>query len=330
MAEICFNHRGSTAGGGPVTFIYKTARELQRRGHSVTYSNPHIADAAICIIETGKFRKMCAGAKTKILLRIDGIYNAEYNEKFNRAIRPDMTALHAKLTEDIPAVDHVVYQSSWSKERIDDEIVKRQDDNWSVIHNGVDTDVFVPNGRKNDGFLNLLHVGLMRDDYLMEMLIGTYLECKRRGANVRLILAGGMDKACQEVFAKYKQDPNIQYLGKFKNTQLSDVYAQGDIFLGVRQGSSSDNVIAEAQACGVPVVVPIWGGNIDMVVHEQTGCIVPSGHWDYNEEYINNLAHAVGLISNDLEQYKKNAREHAMAELGIDKMVDKYLKALNM
>lgn len=330
MAKICFNHRGSTAGGGPVTFIYKTARELQKRGHSVTYSNPNTADAAICIIETGKFRKICAGVNTKILLRIDGIYNAEYNKKFNRPIRPDMTALHTKLAEDIPAVDHVVYQSNWSKNRIDDEIVVREDENWSVIHNGVDTNLFAPRASSSDGSVRLIHVGLMRDAYLMEMIMGTYLGCKKRGMPVKLVLAGGMDAGCQGVFAKHKNDQDIHYLGKFPNTKLADVYAQGDIFLGVRQGSSSDNVIAEAQACGVPVVVPSWGGNVDMVVHESTGQVVPSGKWDYDDEYVHNLTNAVSLISNNLDEYKKNAREHAIKELTIEKMVDRYLEALKI
>ena len=328
MTTICFNHRGSTAGGGPVTFIYKTAAELTKRGYKISYDKPQLADAAICIIETGKFRRYCKDSKTKLLLRIDGIYNKEYNEKFNRAIRPDMTALHSKLLTDIPNVHHVVYQSSWSKERIDDEIVKRPDNNWSIIHNGVNTEVFKPLDLPKEGFINLMHVGKMRDYYLMEALVGVYNILKKRGHKVRLNLVGSMDGQCVKVLSAYKGDPNIRHLGESKNTKLSAKFGQGDVFLGVRQGSSSDNVIAESQACGLPVVIPEWGGNKDMVVDGHSGVIVPSGHWDYTPEYHERLADGVERILPDLDGFKRRARQHAVANLSIEKMVDKYLTAL--
>lgn len=328
MKTICFNQRGDTGGGGPVTFVYKTAAELQKRGFKITYDNPQSADAAICIIETGKFLRYCQDAKTKIILRIDGIYNQEYNEKFNRAIRPDMTALHTKLAVDIPSVHHVVYQSTWSKERIDEEIIKRHDNNWSVIPNGVDTKLFYPIERKSDGIINLIHVGKMRDAYLMEALTGTYDELRRRGHNVALMLVGTMDGHCTKVLSAYKSDPRVRYLGQAKNTKLAPMYAHGDVYIGPRQGSSSDNVIAEAQACGLPVVVPSWGGNTDMVVDGVGGVVVPTGHWDYDKNYHSKLADGVERILPDLTGFKKRARKYALENLTIEKMVDKYLEAM--
>lgn len=331
MATVCFNHKGSTGGGGPVTFVYKTARELQKRGHMVVYDKPQRADAAICIIETGKFRRYCKDAKTKILLRIDGIYNREYNEKFNRAIRPDMTALHTKLASDIPNVHHVVYQSNWSKERIDEEICPREDDKWSVIHNGVDTKLFKPMDRPADGFINLMHVGKMRDAYLMESLVGVYNELKKRGHKVALILAGTMDGHCTKVLSPYSNDRNVRYLGASPNTKLAALYGHGDIFIGPRQGSSSDNVIAEAQACGLPVVIPSWGGNTDMVKDKETGIIVPTGHWDYGAEYTQRLADGTEeVIKQGLGAMGSNARRHAVKELSIGRMTDRYLEALGL
>ena len=285
MAKICFNHKGSTGGGGPVTFIYKTAAELQKRGHIVTYDKPQNADAAIAIITTGKFLRYCKNSKTKIILRIDGVYQAEYNRLFNRAIRPDMKALHDKLLTDIPGVDHVVYQSQWSKDSIDNEIVVRKDNNWSIIHNGVNTNIFKPIPRKADGFTNLLHCGKMRDKYLMEAIIGCHNIMRKRDHKVRLILVGSMDGPCNKIYSQFKNDPNIRHLGSIKNTKLASAYGQGDIFIGPRIGSSSDNVIPEAQACGLPVVVPSFGGNGEMIRDGVTGIVVPSGHWDYGAKY---------------------------------------------
>jgi hypothetical protein len=105
---IYFNQPGSLTGGGPSVWSYKAAMELTRRGHQIIYSNPERSDWAVAIIETGKLRR---NKDLKILLRTDGIYNAEYNKLFNRAVRPDMTALHDKLRADVLAVKLLVYQS---------------------------------------------------------------------------------------------------------------------------------------------------------------------------------------------------------------------------
>lgn len=331
MKTICFNQQGSTAGGGPVTFVYKTARELQKRGYTVTYANPQSADAAICIITTGKFRRYCKKSNTKILLRLDGIFNDEYNKLFNRAIRPDMSALHTKLKSDIPNVDHICYQSNWSKGRVDDEICTRDDSNWSVIHNGVDTNLFRPMKRKSDGKINIIHVGKVRDIYMAESLVGVYNNLKARGHNASLVIAGTLDGHCSKVLSKYGNDPDVVYLGQAKNTKLSPMYGRGDIFLAPRMGSSSDNVISEAQACGLPVVIPSWGGNVDMVKHNKTGVVVESGHWDYGIDYIDKLTDGVEqVIKIGIDKMGNNARLYATQELSIEKMVDKYLEALGV
>ena len=134
---------GSPGGGGPSVFVYKTAQALSKRGHKVRFDKPNRADVALCIIETGRTLKQINRQKTKVALRIDGIYCKEYwHGGAGRKWRPDMSALHAKLTSDIPTVDHMIYQSQWSKDRIDDEIIKR-DKNYSIIHNGV---VVIPPG----------------------------------------------------------------------------------------------------------------------------------------------------------------------------------------
>jgi len=328
MKTVYFNIAGSAGGGGPSVFVLKASRELRRRGHRIIYEKPEIADWAIAIIETGKLRRHLKGKNTKILLRTDGIYNEEYNKLFNRAIRPDMSALHVKLKSDIPAVDWVVFQSTWSKDRIDDEIVKRSN-NCSVINNGVDINTFKPTNRAADGYLNLIHVGKMRDGYLMRMLVGTYKELKNRGIKCRLLLAGTMDADCLSEFYAGKEEGIIR-MGQFSNDKLSEVYGQGDIFLDIRQGASCNNVVAEAQACGLPVIAPSWGGSIDMVKNQETGWIVNTGHWTYDQNYIIGISDAICEVNKDLAGFKFRSREHAVKELSIEKMIDKYLESMRI
>jgi glycosyltransferase involved in cell wall biosynthesis len=330
MAKIYYSVQGSFGGGGPSVHVARMAQELSKKGHTVLFDKAHQADVAVAIINVGKLLERVDRSKTKVLLRCDGIYNLLYNEKFNRAIRPDMEALHADLQKNIPLVDHVVFQSSWSRDRVFDEIVKI-DTNCSIINNGCDTNLFIP--PKNaiyDGFIKLISVGKMRDAYFMEMLIGTYLEVKRRGYNARLILVGTMDAACSAVYNKYAGDMNIKHGGNFVNTNLTAAYNMGDIFLDVRQGSSSNNVVPEAQACGLPVITPSWGGDCEMIVDGKSGIVVDGGKWDYDARYISNLTDAVEKVNANLPEFKKSARQNAIDNLSTETMVQKYLKAMGL
>jgi glycosyltransferase involved in cell wall biosynthesis len=326
MNTIYINVPGSPGGGGPSVFVYKTAQALSKRGYTVRYDKPNRADIALCIIETGKTLRKINRQKTRVVLRIDGIYCREYwHGGPGRQWRGDMTALHNKLKTDVPNVDHMVYQSHWSKTRLDEEIVKRPDNKWSR---------FTPHWRQNDEYTNLFHIGKMRNDYILKSLIGTYQELERRGHKVRLVIAGNMDAECSKVYKDYKSkniDPDFIHLGAFPNTTAHKAFSQGDIYLGPRMGSSCDNVIVEALACGLPVVIPKWGGNSELIEDGVQGVVVDSGgHWNYGPDYIQKLADGVEKIIPNTSTIGQLARQHAVKNFTIDKMVDKYLKAMGL
>jgi glycosyltransferase involved in cell wall biosynthesis len=326
---VYFNVQGSPGGGGPSVFVYKTAVELAKRGIGVSYGKPQAADVCLCIIESGRTLSSIDRKKTKVIVRLDGAYFKEYwNGSPDRLWRPDMDALHAAIQRDVASVDHMVYQSLFSKTLIDSEIAKRDRD-FSVIHNGVDVKVFKQCNRPSDGFINLFHIGKVRNDYIMDSLIGVYKELKARNIKTRLIIAGSMDAECTNVYNNNKNDPDIKHLGSFSNTQASAAFAHGDIFLGPRMGSSCDNVIVEAMASGLPVVIPKWGGNAELINDGQEGIIIDSGgHWNYGPDYILKIADAVEQIIPDLSGFKQRARQHAINNLTIEKMVDNYLKVM--
>lgn len=323
MSLIWCNVSPSVHGGGPSVFVHKFVLGAAKKGHKVIFDKVQRADVALCVINSNKV----LGKAKKIVLRIDGIYNKLYNEKFGRAVRGDMVALHKELAKNIPLVDHVVYQSQWSKDRIDDEIVVRNK-NYSIIHNAVDTNIFRPI-KKDNSVLNLIHVGRIRDAYIIEVLVGVYKEVVRRGRKTNLILVGNMDGPSSNVYKKYKRDGGIIHIGPIPNNKLSSAYAKGHIFLDVRQGASSNNVVAESQACGNPVVTPSWGGSKEMVSHKKTGVIVDGGKWDYDQKYVQNISNAVEYIMDNYVFMSKEARQFAIEELTVDKMVDKYLAVMD-
>jgi len=98
--------------------------------------------------------------------------------------------------------------------------------------------------------------------------------------------------------------------------------------LVITENTSCNNVVPEAQACGIPVITPSWGGSCEMVLDGKTGVIAEGGKWDYDQKYIQNLSNAVEKIIPDLNGYKLRARKHAVQSLNLDIMIKKYMKAM--
>ena len=332
MPVVYMNVNGSYGGGGPTVWAARTRDELIKSGCSVVFDRPHTAQSALCIIESGKVLGQVDRAKTKVIVRLDGAYYKEYwhNQTPDRAWRPDMTALHAAIMRDVGTVDCMVYQSAFSKERIDQEIAERKAD-FRVIHNGVDANLFKPNLTvyTNDGYLKLGHIGMMRNGYLMNTLLSTHRLLKQQGVKCKLLLLGSMDAECQQIYTQ-NQEPDVVYFGQINNTLLSTKYSMFDVFLAPRMGSSCDNVVIEAQACGVPVVIPSFGGNAELVQDHGTGVVVQTGHWTYDQAYIDGMADAVVELSKDLAGYKQRARQHAVQNLSLVDMMRQYRSIMGL
>lgn len=329
MAVVYMNVNGSYGGGGPTVWAARMRDELVKSGHRVVFDNPAAAQVALCIIESGKVLGSVNRSQTRVIVRLDGAYYKEYwhSQTPDRQWRPDMTSLHSAIVRDVANVDCMVYQSEFSKRQIDAEIAERKQ-GFAIIHNGVDLELFRPTMRGATDYLKLGHIGMMRNGYLMNTLIAVHQLLKRQGIKSRLLLSGSMDLECKQIYEAGASDSDIVYCGQISNTALPSRYGELDIFLAPRMGSSCDNVVVEAQACGIPVVVPSWGGNIELVKDRQTGIIVQTGHWTYDQQYVEGMAEAVVEISKDLPGYKQRARQHAVQELSLTKMVDRYLEAM--
>jgi glycosyltransferase involved in cell wall biosynthesis len=324
MKTIYLSEESHLSGGGPNIFCYKFSSEIKKRGYNVIYDNPNLADVAVCINKTDKIIGKIDKNKTKVILRIGGIYNKYYN----RLDEEKLIELYSQLKRDLSYVDKVVFLSHWSKDTVLEEIDEINNDKCVAIHNGVDLNIFKPIPRQNDGFINLLNIGNMRNGYFMEALVGAYKELNNRGIKVRLNLVGSMDKECRDVLRNFN-DPGIGLVGASPNDKLSQVYSQGDIFLSVRVGGTGDNTVIEAQSCGLPVVCASYSGNGELIVDGETGFVVESGKCEYGKKYNNNIADAVEKIIIDLDCFKKRSREHAVRTSSVETMANEYLRVMN-
>jgi glycosyltransferase involved in cell wall biosynthesis len=93
-----------------------------------------------------------------------------------------------------------------------------------------------------------------------------------------------------------------------------------DIFVLTSNIEGSPNAIREAMACGLPCVTTDAGGCSEMVVHGETGMVVPVGDVDA-------MAVSVLQLLNQSESRRvmgRNGRLQLEKESGLETMIEQY------
>ena len=87
--------------------------------------------------------------------------------------------------------------------------------------------------------------------------------------------------------------------------------------------------VIESLACGLPVL-GFDTGSLAEIVQGDGGRLVPYGanQWKLEKPDIPALANAAEEVLQNNEQFRASARKQAETMLGLDKMVDEYLKVL--
>ena len=70
--------------------------------------------------------------------------------------------------------------------------------------------------------------------------------------------------------------PDAFFTGYLSGKELAAAYASADIFVFPSTTDTFGNVIIEAQACGVPVIVSDSGGPKELVENNKTGLVTKS------------------------------------------------------
>ena len=166
------------------------------------------------------------------------------------------------------------YQQSWIKRGFDPSKLK-------ILPRGLDTELFHP-GRRDSAFfekfgasngeVRLLYVGRISREKDLDLLADAYRRLRKEGLPVRLFVVG--HGPYSEALAKSL--PDAFFTGYLRGTELATAYASADIFVFPSTTDTFGNVILEAQASGLPVVVSDSGGPKELVAHKANGLITRS------------------------------------------------------
>ncbi|MFN2542454.1 MAG: glycosyltransferase [Chthoniobacterales bacterium] len=180
------------------------------------------------------------------------------------------------------------YRQSWIKRGF--EPAKLQ-----IFPRGLDTELFHPKRRDpaffekfcgaRNGEVRLLYVGRVSKEKNLDLLAEAYRRLRDEGLPIQLIVVG--HGPYSEAFAQSL--PEACFTGYLTGKDLAAAYASADIFVFPSTTDTFGNVIIEAQASGMPVVVSDCGGPKELVRHNENGLITKSHDVDDLTEAVRRL-----------------------------------------
>ena len=199
-----------------------------------------------------------------------------------------------------------------------------------VSVNGIDVDLFKPDsalrqkGRKilslNDSDFLILNVGRLTSDKGIHILLKAITLCLSKIPNLVLVIAGvGNELKNLKILAKSLGIENkVRFTGFIPNEELPMYYNASDLFIcPTVRVESFGIVIAEAMACGKPVISSASGGTKYLVEDKISGILVPPGDIDVLTKKIIKVSSNPTLASN----LGKQARRRAVKYLSSARMV---------
>ena len=165
------------------------------------------------------------------------------------------------------------YRQSWINRGLEPAKLK-------ILPRGLDLELFHPTRRdpefwarfgSTNGKVRLLYVGRISKEKDLDVLANAYRRLRDEGLPIELLLVG--HGPYSEALAESL--PDAIFTGYLRGKDLAAAYASADVFAFPSTTDTFGNVIIEAQASGVPVVVSDAGGPKELV-NEQNGIVTKS------------------------------------------------------
>lgn len=166
-----------------------------------------------------------------------------------------------------------------------DELIEKgiHADKISVYPRGIDIERFTP--QKRNGILSkwygiekgttFLYVGRVSKEKNLHLLAQAFRSLLQTHPDTNLVVVG--DGPYLEEMRHIMQGLSCHFSGYLEGEELAQVYASADLFVFPSTTDTFGNVVLEAQASGLPVIVTDQGGPCENVIPDETGVVVHGG-----------------------------------------------------
>lgn len=315
-------------GGGPSNAITRVTNQLEKVGIDVTHNIISTWNTALLNVGTGiRFDILrLVRLRRRVVYRVDGCYDKMIFSKQGREWSVNYDKINEKIKIALKTADHVIYQSTFSKNLLDG-LHKRSSDSFSTIPNGINLEMFSSQSLDAKGSPTIGCIGTFRSNRIKTIVdIIRDLQVPHR-----LLLVGRMDEQCLSdlrqfslVDRQYCQIEHVPHV--IGDKELVPYYQQIDCFLHPVIGDTCSNAVTEALACGVPVILPAWSGSSELI--GEGGIIIRQEPWADYATFVEEYRSAIMAILNNQKVYSEKARQRAVAAFNIVDIANAYRRAL--
>jgi len=148
-----------------------------------------------------------------------------------------------------------------------------------VIPNGLDTNVFVPmpDAKRNDNKFRLITVSRLIERKGIQYVLKALSEINDNSVSLTIIGEGNYEDELRRMRDNLGLVDSVSFLGFRERTTIPSHLRQNDVFILLSLAEAFGNVIAEAMACGLPIIGTNEGGIPDLVGKEN-GILVEPGN----------------------------------------------------
>ncbi len=227
----------------------------------------------------------------------------------------DVTSL--RIAEKIRSARFATAISDFGRSQL---MAQVSDDHWSqisVVHCGVDPDVFVPADApdRDPGELTVLCVGRLTPHKGQAILLEALAKLRRQGLGVTVVFVGdGPDRASLERLTRSTGlGEHVTFTGAVGQDHIREWFRTADVFCLPSFAEGVPVVLMEAMAMQLPVVTTHIAGIRELVDDGVNGLLVPPGRSDL-------LADAIASLADDPQRRQEmglRGREKVRAEYDV-------------
>lgn len=186
-----------------------------------------------------------------------------------------------------------------------------------VITNGVDIDKYIPVEHAKD-MINLLFVSRLIEGKGLQSLLPQLrriIQESNKMVHLTIVGEGPYRNTLEDIVKKENVEHHVSFVGYKDKKQVVSYYQDADIFVFPSKKEGMPNVVLEAMACGLPIVMSPCEGSVELI--QDNGRIVAP------EQF----AEVIIMLCNDQElrtQMGIESRKMVVEQFGWDKIGSSY------
>lgn len=301
-------------GNSSVGYFFASFRAIA--GDRVT-NNPSNADVVLC----GPSQKGRYGGKPNIFVqRLDGIYFDADDPSRSSTKNRSIISLYKKA-------NGVIFQSNYAKNLVEKQF-GRTKAKTCVIYNGTDIkDKYLTRFPKrfstlhelrNNGNKLILCCGTNRPIKRYQSILDGFNEYKNRNPHAILVVAGTS-------MTGFDYSSRIYGVGSLPHGDMLSLYTGVDLLVNLSFSDACPNVVVEALACKVPVLMTTYQGTTE--IYEGNGYVLQEpARWDLSTvSYKKIPSLSPAYVADGIEKALSIGFKKPL-DLSMEKCVNQYLK----